>query len=108
MNFSDFQKMSMRTIPKQTPHKDLLANFALGMIGEAAEVTEPIKKFVYHGHDLDLPNIKKEIGDVLFYLAGLATLTGLDLGDIAKANIEKLKARYPDGFDSLKSVNREA
>lgn len=75
-------------------------NATLGLVGEAGEVAELVKKGYYHQQDADLDRakLKLELGDVLFYLDWLASLHGMTLTDVADANIEKLKARYPDGF----------
>jgi len=91
---------------KIDPTKMALANWALGLTGEAGEAAELIKKHVFHGHDLDLSELRKEIGDVMWYLANLAQTAGLDLEDIGKHNLEKLRARYGDGFSEEKSRNR--
>ena len=66
---------------------------------------KPSKKHVGHGHALDVDAIKKELGDVLWYVAGIATALGLDLSEVASANINKLK-RCPDGLTSAASVAR--
>ena len=65
-----------------------------------------IKKSVFHGHDVDKGEIKKELGDVLWYLSQIARLAGLSLEEVAVANIEKLSRRYPDGFSREASINR--
>lgn len=80
--------------------------FGLGIAGEAGEVADVIKKEVFHDHPEDTEKIKKELGDVLWYVAAVATVYKLDLEDIAVANLEKLKKRYPDGFSSERSLNR--
>ena len=83
-----------------TPKREngLLTSF--GLMGETGEVIDCLKKILFHGHDLELnqDKLKFELGDCLWYIATLANTTGLKLEDIAIANIEKLKARYPNGF----------
>lgn len=113
MKFNEYQQLAERTANMDhtngmTIRDYRLTNFGLGISGEAGEVTDHIKKIVFHGHKLDKDNIKKELGDVLWYVATLATTVGLDLEEIAVANIEKLMKRYPDGFSQEKSVNRES
>ena len=76
------------------------------LAGEAAEAMEMIKKYRFHGHDLDYPKLKKELGDTLWYLAVLADLLGFSLDGVAQANIAKLERRYPDGFSADASRNR--
>lgn len=84
-----------------------LAVLALGLAGEAGEVADYLKKVVGHGHPLDVGKAEKEIGDVLWYAAVLAHALGLPLSRVAAANVEKLRARYPDGFRVEASVNRK-
>lgn len=84
-----------------------LANFGLGIGGEAGEVQDIIKKYVFHGHPLDKDKIRGELGDVLWYIARIAAWSDLTLDEIAQTNIEKLERRYPNGFDKEKSINRE-
>lgn len=107
MKFSEYQADARRTLtidPERLPH--LLAVMGLGLAGESGEVIEHIKKHLGHGHDLDRLKVRKELGDVLWYVAAIASLCGLDLDDIAQGNIDKLKVRYPEGFSSTASINR--
>ena len=84
-----------------------LINDALGVAGEAGEIADHIKKVVYHGHDLEIEHLLKEVGDEFWYLADMATRLNAKLSKVAAMNINKLKARYPDGFDENRSINRE-
>lgn len=61
---------------------------------------------MFQGHGLDRQKLIEETGDVLWYVASMAEYLGVPLGEIAEANISKLKKRYPEGFDRDKSVNR--
>lgn len=74
------------------------ASYALGLAGEAGEVCDLLKKHWGHGHDLDREKLKKELGDVLWYVAALAAQFGLTLEEVAASNVCKLRARYPQGF----------
>lgn len=94
---NEFQDLSRRTISDK-PKRELLANFALGLCGEAGEVSEPIKKHLFHGKDLDESQVEEELGDALFYLAGLCSVLGFKLEDVARQNVEKLRKRHPHGF----------
>lgn len=110
MKLSDYQKLSKRTMPPYgnfVEHRDTLGNFGLGLTGEAGEVVELIKKNLYHNHTVTADEIKKELGDVLFYLSGIATLYDIDLEDVATTNIEKLRKRYPNGFSVEDSIARK-
>ncbi|MEM7205359.1 MAG: nucleoside triphosphate pyrophosphohydrolase family protein [Planctomycetota bacterium] len=95
MNFSDYQKQARRTA-RHGPHADL--NYALGLAGETGELIELVKKCAFHGKEIRTEDVQKEAGDVLWYLANLCAEFGIDLEDVAQANIEKLQRRYPDGF----------
>lgn len=107
MDMSIYQKDACRT-KAAGKDKDLqMAILALGVAGEAGEVADYIKKFVGHGHALDRDKLANELGDVLWYVAVLADEIGYDLGTVAFKNIEKLKARYPSGFSSERSINRQ-
>ncbi len=75
------------------PDRDI-KSLALGVGGEAGEVMEIIKKGTRPDREVDVPHLKEEIGDVLWYLAVLADTFDLDLEEIALDNIEKLQKRY--------------
>lgn len=106
IDFDKFQSLSSRTA--NTNLEDFLevCNYALGLISESGEVSDLVKKQLFHGHEIDKEKIEDELGDVLWYMSNLATKYGISLKGIAIRNIEKLKARYPDGFDVEKSINR--
>ena len=78
----------------------------MGLCGEAGEAIDILKKFLFQGHELDKKHLAKELGDVAWYLAVSADALGFYLEDIFQMNIDKLKARYPDGFDADRSINR--
>lgn len=84
-----------------------LMNGALGATGEAGEIADHIKKVVYHGHELDIDYVVKECGDVLWYISDILNRLDVKLSRSAGVNIAKLKARYPEGFDEQKSINRD-
>jgi NTP pyrophosphatase (non-canonical NTP hydrolase) len=108
-DLDEYQKLSERTLDTTLEWRDAIQNYTLGLAGEAAgEVVDIIKKGLYHGHEMSQDDLCEELGDVLFYLAAIATVSQLKLSDIATMNVRKLKARYPDGFDRERSVNREA
>lgn len=80
---------------------------ALGIAGEAGEVSDMIKKWIFHDADLDQEHLKKEIGDVLWYIALMCHAFNWSLDDILEINIDKLRKRYPYGFDTEKSAHRK-
>lgn len=84
-----------------------LLNGALGLAGESGEIADLVKKNFMQGHVLDLEHVAKELGDVCWYIAETATAIGIDLETVMQMNVEKLRKRYPWGFDSDRSQHRE-
>ena len=108
MNANEYQKLAMRTLNPDLSERDVLVNSVMGLCGESGEAVDLVKKHLFQGHALDKEKFVKELGDIAWYLAEAATAVGVSLGDVLEMNIDKLKKRYPEGFDSEKSVNREA
>jgi NTP pyrophosphatase (non-canonical NTP hydrolase) len=98
MTFDDYQAAAARTSAAPWPERERLMVQTLGLCGEAGEVADLVKKAMWHGRELTDEELTKELGDVLWYLADLATAKGLNLADIAEHNIAKLLVRYPNGF----------
>lgn len=111
MNFNEYQELSKRTMPKPMNGSHYSyhdkANYALGLVCEAGEVGDAIKKEVFHGHDVDREKKIDELSDVLHYYQGLLQMYQITLEEIMEYNINKLKKRYPDGFSQEASRNRE-
>lgn len=105
---NDYQRAALRTaqIDKYSPD-DLLQNGVMGLCGEAGEVIDIVKKCMFQGHPLDKKKLALEISDVLWYAAVSAYAIGYPLSEIMEMNIEKLKERFPDGFDKARSINRK-
>lgn len=100
---NSYQTLANRTlIPSPdfeiTPEQVMISWNALGLVGEAGEVAELVKKGIYHQHGIDREAVKKELGDVLWYVAALATEFGFSMEEVMEANITKLMARFPDGY----------
>lgn len=106
MNFKEYTENMKRTAGSLELNDENLCWGAMGISEEAGEVTDYLKKVVFHKHELDRNKLTEELGDVLWYLACTAELIGCDLEEIAVMNIEKLKKRYPEGWDVEKSKNR--
>lgn len=107
MDFASYQQLAARTLGRDRTHEQQLANAALGLTGEAGETAELIKKHLFHATPLDHDAVIKELGDCLWYIGAFATVLGLSLDEIAERNIEKLRRRYPEGFDPDRSRNRD-
>jgi len=84
-----------------------LAVLGLGIAGEAGEIADVIKKVVGHGHPKERKKMCDELGDLMWYIAMIAAEYQLSLYDIAGRNVEKLQKRYPSGFSTERSINRE-
>ena len=107
MTINEYQKLAMTTLNPALDKKDVLINGVMGLCGESGEVIDIVKKHLAQGHELDKEKIVKELGDVAWYIAEIATVLDVELEDVLVQNIEKLKARYPEGFSTEKSLNRE-
>lgn len=96
LSLKDYQTAALKTA-RGKQERDELFHLVLGLMGETGEVAEKFKKLVRDkGSDvkqLDLNDMKKELGDVLWYLAVLAEFLGLSLEDIARDNLTKLADR---------------
>ena len=96
----------MRTVNPDLDKNQMLINSVMGLCGESGEAIDIVKKWYAHGHELDKEHLKKELGDIAWYLAEATTALEIELSDVLEANIEKLKKRYPEGFQTQKSVER--
>lgn len=104
---NEYQKLALRTASKEGMDNPIL-NGVLGLVGESGECADLVKKNLFQGHYIDKTRMAKELGDVAWYLALTAYGLGYELEDILRMNIEKLRARYPDGFDTEHSQHRKA
>ena len=107
MTGNEYQKLALRTAGDDDAEY-LLENGVMGLNGEAGECIDIVKKWHFQGHSLDSKKLKDELGDVLWYVAITAAGIGVTLEDVMQHNIDKLRKRYPDGFDVERSVHREA
>lgn len=83
-------------------------NAALGLSGEVGELNDMLKKWIFHEKQLDAEHLKREISDVCWYLTLMCDSFEFNLDEIMQINIDKLKARYPQGFDTYKANHRQA
>ena len=106
MKVNEYQDLAMKTLNPKLDKKDVLINSVMGLCGESGEAIDIVKKWMAQGHELDKEHLAKELGDIAWYLAEAATALDMQLEDILQANIDKLKKRYPEGFDSKRSEVR--
>lgn len=107
MTLNEYQLAAQRTSNTYTLSSKI-ENGLLGLFGEGGECADIFKKYLFQGHDFDAEHMAKELGDILWYVAEVASGLGMTLDKVAQMNIDKLLARYPDGFDREKSLHREA
>lgn len=100
-------KYTTDKVEKHLLEEKLLTRDCFGLVGELGEVIDHIKKYIYQSHDLNKDEIKKELGDMLWYLRSLLDTLNLDFGDILDTNIRKLSIRYKHGFNIDDSINRK-
>lgn len=106
MKINEYQELAMTTLNPELSKRDVLINSVMGLCGEAGEAIDIVKKWMAQGHELDKARLAKELGDIAWYLAEAATALDIPLEDILQANLDKLKKRYPEGFDAQRSVSR--
>lgn len=108
MTLNEYQELASRTRGRVVSPDFQKSCSGLGIAGEAGEVADMIKKEIYHGHgpNPDPSKMPKELGDVLWYVADLATSYGYTLEEVARMNVAKLQARYPAGFTTADSLAR--
>lgn len=124
MTGNEYQKLAMRTNDGEASKRlgtlldDLadcidipdfggMVNGCFGLAGESGEVLDIVKKWIFHENGLDRDHLKKELGDVMWYVAMICESAGFTLDEIMKMNIDKLKSRYPDGFDTQRANHRQ-
>ena len=107
MTINEYQKLAMTTLNRDLSERDVLLNGVMGLCGESGEAIDIVKKHLMHGHELDREHLIDELGDVAWYVAETAYALDVDLEEVLTRNIDKLKKRYPDGFDSERSIHRE-
>lgn len=106
MTVNEYQRLAMSTHNAELSRKETLITSVMGLCGEAGEAIDIVKKWYAQGHPLDKEHLLKELGDVAWYLAEAATALDIPLEDILQSNLDKLKNRYPEGFDTQKSMAR--
>ena len=106
LTFDEYQHLAARTINRRLTTADILRHGLFGLAAEAGEVCGIYQK-AYQGHVPTDDQLIKEIGDCLWMLAEICTARDIPFGDVAQINIDKLKARYPAGFDTERSLHRK-
>lgn len=108
MLVNDYQKEALKYVNNSLDDYEKLLNAFLGLAGEAGEACDLLKKVLFQGHeDESGEHMLKELGDVAWYLAMASHMSGYSLEEVFATNLEKLQARYPDGYFKVEdSINR--
>ena len=107
MQVNEYQKAAMATLNPALDKKDVLINSVMGLCGESGEAIDIVKKCLMQGHEMDKEHLVRELGDVAWYLAEAATALDIPLEAVFQGNLDKLRQRFPNGFDTGASVNRK-
>ena len=107
MQANEYQKAAMATLNPALDKKDVLINSVMGLCGESGEAIDIVKKWLMQWHELDKEHLVRELGDVAWYLAEAATALDIPLEAVFQGNLDKLRQRFPNGFDTGASVNRK-
>lgn len=123
MNIEEYQQAVKRTCATEED-KETLKMGLVGMLDELGEVmlpliyilglqvtlkeiAGPLKKHLWHGHELESKeHLEEELGDTFWYLTSICNGLDINLGRVLQKNVDKLQKRYPDGFSSERSINR--
>lgn len=118
MNPAEYVEAAMRTAPNSTPQcamigsrvtwpdKIKLLHASLGMVTEAAEFQDALKKHFIYGKVLDKTNAIEELGDILWYVALACDSLDVSMERVMDINIAKLRARFPEKFVETEAINR--
>lgn len=107
MCFKEYIKKAKKTMNDNLTDKEKIMNCLFGLAGETGEVLDYFKKIKFQGHTYSKEKAIDEIGDVFWYLGNLIDTLDLDVDEILEYNINKLQARYPQGFTKKDSLNRQ-
>ncbi len=87
--------------------RERLLHAGIGLATESGEFLDALKKSIFYGKELDIVNLKEELGDVLWYMAIAMDALGTDFETEMKKNIKKLKARYGEKFSQDSAEKRD-
>lgn len=100
MTFDDYQVAAARTVNPALTTEQRLFDAAAGLAEEAGEVLGQVRKHLFQERPLDDHELRLELGDVLWCLTMTAAIAGFSLEEVARANVEKLRQRYPEGLSA--------
>lgn len=106
MTINEYTSHVLRTASTTEQDMHTLLNGLMGLCGESGECMDLMKKVMFQGHSIEEEQMAEELGDVAFYLALAVHAIGYDLETVLQMNVDKLKKRYPNGFEAERSINR--
>lgn len=106
MTFQEYQDLAKRTDANLGSLLDNLIHMSFGMNTEQAELADVLKRKLAYGKEVDLVNVKEELGDLMWYIANMANHLGWSLEEVCDLNIKKLQKRFPDRFNQVDALNR--
>ena len=104
--YEEFQVMVNELGQRGKSQEEVVLHAAMGIGSEAGEIVGDVKQIRFQGHPVDKHHILLECGDLLFYIELMLTELDETIESAMRANICKLRTRYPDGFSCKKSMNR--
>ena len=105
MTGSEYQLLASRTMNNNLTKYEQEKHALHGLVGEIGELHSLYQK-VYQGHEFDKHHAMSELSDMLWFIAEYCTAMGWNLDDVMQYNVDKLIARYPNGFEADKSLHR--
>ena len=106
MTGNEYQRLASRTIRADMTGAETEYHALHGMVSEIGELHSIYQKR-YQGHYDTEEHRMKEVGDLLWFIAEYCTVRGWQLEDVMQMNIDKLRARFPEGFDVEHSLHRK-
>ena len=107
MNIQEYQKLAARTLPRLSNEQEDIQHMLFGMMTELGELVDTYKKHYAYGKELDMVNVMEEMGDIMWYWAGMCSITGVNPSAALQTNITKLLVRYPEKFEKELALTRE-
>lgn len=108
----DFVRLKDKDGNERSPEHNMMVARAihacLGLMSEAGEIADALKKHIIYSKELDLINLMEEAGDQTWYVALLLSAVKKTMEEAYEKNIAKLKARFGDKFDAASALNRDA
>lgn len=103
----DYRELVRLTRNNSLTEEEQLTNGVIGLCGEAGEVADLVKKFLFQGHSLDRDKLVKELGDICWYFELICDILDVTRSEVEQINQQKLLQRYPNGFSAEASLFRK-